>query len=460
MRNPGGQATPTAEKCNDPATNDDEWMTMLLIRMLYVAFYMANGFLQPFLPVYYESLGYKGQIVGLLGSISPFTTFLAGPFWGLLSDTLQAPFFILYTTIAICLVGQVLVGMVNDPYVLMALVCIKSVFGTPIRSIIDSLVLQQIADRSQFGKMRLWGLIGSGLGASVAGYFVEFDPVEVEVEKLTEQTSIFYVIFGFFKGLSGYRLLFFVHVILHIPVFIAVRWLQVDRRNNDARKTTERKTELSSTPQAKLLTSREVLLSVLKNHDAVVFFLMVYAMGISGGIADNFTYARFREIGVSGGNIGASRLFSSGAGALMFWYSSPLSSFLGSERVILFSLLTISIRFGLYTIMDHPIYAYVGEAMRGLTFGCFWSTATVYASDISPEGARATMLLLLNGSYNGIGRSTGAILGGQVQASFGTANVFKFGSVAYLLTACLFAIYKAKFAPHPADRTETKEKIQ
>jgi PPP family 3-phenylpropionic acid transporter len=458
MRNPI-QAASTAEKRNHLTASDDEWMTLLLIRMLYVAFYMAEGFLYPFLPIYYESLGYRGEVVGLLGSITPFTTFLFGPVWGLLSDTLQAPFLILYTSIAISLLGQILVGTVNDPYVLMALVCIKSVFGTPIRSIIDSLVLQQMNDRSQFGKMRLWGLIGSGLGTSIAGYFLEFDPIEVEAEKLTQQTSIFEIFCEFLKGLSGYRLLFFVHVILHIPVFIAVRWLQIDRRNNDARKNVESKTE-SSAPPPKNLTSREALLSVAKNQDAVVFFVMVYAMGISGGIADTFTYTRFREIGASGADIGVSRLFSSGAGALVFWYSGPLSSFLGSEKVIIISLLTVSIRFGLYTIMDHPVYAFAGEAMRGLTFGCFWSTATVYASDISPEGARATVLLLLNGSYNGIGRSTGAILGGQVHASFGTANIFKFGSVAYLLMACIFAIYKEKFAPHKKDRAETKEKIQ
>lgn len=459
MRKPVQDALIT-EKNEQVNVNDDEWRTLVLIRVLYLAYYTADGFLLPFMPMYYESLGHRGAIGGLIGSITPFTSFLVGPFWGVLSDTLQAPYTILYTTITISVLGKVLVGMVNDPYVLMALVCVKAFFGAPVRSIVDSLVLQQMNDRSEFGKMRLWGLIGSGLGTGVAGYFVDFDPIdEVEPDELTQQTTIFGILYKFLKGLHGFRLLFFVHAMLHIPVIIAVRCLQVDNRNSDARKNVERKTETLE-PQTKKLTSYEVLRSVAQNLEAVFFFVVVFAMGVAGGIADNFTYARFREVGASGANIGASRVFSSGAGALMFWYSGPISSFLGPERVILFSLLTVSFRFGLYNVMDNAIYAYVGEAIRGVTFGCFWSTSTVYASDISPDGARATMLLLLNGAYNGIGRSTGAILGGQIQASFGTAKIFEFGFFAYLFAACIFAIYKAKLSSRSKHATDTKEKTE
>lgn len=432
----------------------DDWVTLTLVRMLYTTYYMAEGFLQPFLPEYYASLGYGGQIIGFLGSITPFTTFLVGPFWGVLSDTWQAPFTILYVTISITLLGQLLVGVVDDPYVVMALVCIKSFFGAPDRSIIDSLVLQQMHDRSQFGKMRLWGLIGSGIGTGFAGYFLEGGTVPLEEAVLP--TSLIDIVHRFYQSLTGYRLLFFVHILLHIPVLIVLRFFQVDRRNSDIRKV-ETKTE-SPTPKVEPHTSREVLLSVARNQDAMIFFVVVYAMGIAGGIADNFTYARFREVGASGANMGASRVFSSGAGAIMFWYSGPLNSLLGSDAVMLLSLLTVSLRFWFYAVMDSPFYGYVGETIRGFTFGCFWSTATVYASEIAPDGARATMLLLLNGSYNGIGRSTGAIIGGKLQASLGTSKIFQYGTAAYLLSACLFAVYISKFSSRWERATTAKTK--
>ncbi len=451
MSNTGGMTTPTAAK---RIQEHDDWVTLTLIKMLYTTFYMAEGVLHPFLPEYYASLGYGGQIIGLLGSITPFTTFLVGPFWGVLSDTLDAPFTILYVTISITLLGQLLVGVVNDPYVVMALVCIKSFFGAPDRSIIDSLVLQQMNDRSQFGKMRLWGLVGSGLGTGIAGYFLEGGIVQSDESAIP--TTVIDLLSGFYKSLSGYRLLFFVHILLHIPVFIVLRFFQVDRRNSDIRKVNVQ----IEPPKVPQLTSLEVLLSVARNHDAVVFFVVVYAMGIAGGIADNFTYARFREVGGSGANMGASRVFSSVSGAVMFWYSGPLNSLLGSDAVTLLSLLTVSLRFWFYAVMDTPVYGYIGETIRGFTFGCFWSTATVYASDIAPDGARATMLLLLNGSYNGIGRSTGAIIGGKLQASIGTAKIFHHGAAAFLLMAFLFGVYVSKFSSRRKREEATKEKIQ
>jgi hypothetical protein len=414
----------------------DHWATVVLIRILYFTYYMADAVLHPFLPEYYVSRGYGSQIVGLLGSITPFATFLAGPAWGVLTDSMQAPFAILFATISLSILIQVLVSFVSSPYLVMLLVGLKSILSAPVRSIIDSLVLQQLKDRSEFGKMRLWGLIGAGLGTIMGGYFLEGMPIEVE--GAAGDGAILNFLYRVYNNLVGYRLLFFAHIVLHIPVFVAIRSFQQDQRENTARRAKEK------AHSAHQLSTGEVLISLLTNRDAIIFFLLVYSMGIAGGISDNFTYARFREVGASGKSMGSSRLFSSAIGAVMFWYSGPVSTFLGTESVLLFSLLTVTVRFRLYAVMDHVWYAYVGEGLRGFTFGCFWTSATLYCSDLAPEGARSTMLLLLNGAYNGIGRSTGAVLGGQMQAlTGGTEAIFRYCSVASFALAAVFAAYKS-----------------
>jgi MFS_1 like family len=304
------------------------------------------------------------------------------------------------------------------------------------------LVLQQLTDRSEFGKMRLWGLIGAGLGSIMGGYFLEGMPIDME--GAAGRVSILNLLYLVYNHLVGYRLLFFAHIVLHIPVFVAIRSFQQDQRDNTARRAKEKANSASH------LSTGEVLMSLLTDRDSIVFFIMVYSMGVAGGIADNFTYARFREVGASGKSMGSSRLFSSAVGAVMFWYSGPVNSFLGTQSVLLLSLLTVTLRFRLYAVMDHVWYAYVGEGLRGLTFGCFWSSATVYCSELAPTGARSTLLLLLNGAYNGIGRSTGAVLGGQMRAYTGdTGAVFRHCSVGTFTLAAIFAVYRSTVFPSP-----------
>jgi hypothetical protein len=88
--------------------------------------------------------------------------------------------------------------------------------------------------------------------------------------------------------------------------------------------------------------------------------------------------------------MGMSRLLCSLAGSVMFWYSGELGAWLGMERVMIFSLLSCATRFGLFAVMDAPWYGYIAEMIRGMTFGCFWSTATVYGSQLAPPEVQAT----------------------------------------------------------------------
>eukprot|EP00934_Nitzschia_sp_Nitz4_P007314 Nitzschia sp. Nitz4//scaffold5_size260463//233491//234849//NITZ4_001026-RA/size260463-processed-gene-0.99-mRNA-1//1//CDS//3329555472//7304//frame0 len=429
-------ATATAtenEKEVAEVASKEQGSTMFLIRLLYLTYYMAISVIQPFLPVYYESLGYKGQIIGLIGSITPFTTFLVGPIWGAVSDKYGAPFLILYLTILIALIGQVAVGMVDDPYTIMALVTVQSVFGAPVRSLIDSLVLQQLKDRSHYGKLRLWSLLGTGFGTSLAGSLLNDKQGNSSLPVWDSSMSLQQFLLRLYESMLGYRLLFLAHVLLHIPVLVTLFCFQ---RNRNPKGKSDKSGKAKGP-----LSLRTVFSSVFTNPDALIFFFAVYLMGVAGGIAENFTYVRFREVGGTGLNMGLSRLFSSCAGAVMFYYSGTLGKWLGAERVMVVSLLAVALRFGLFAIMDNPTLGYFAETLRGLTFGVFWSTSILYASQLAPDSVRATMLLVFNGLYNGIGRSTGAIMGGKIQAQMGTSNTFVIGSIANVVFAVFFLLY-------------------
>ncbi len=125
----------------------------------------------------------------------------------------------------------------------------------------------------------------------------------------------------------------------------------------------------------------------------------------------------------------------------MFWFSGRVTRKLGVHNVLVLSMLCAGVRFSLLRRMDHPYYVYLVDFIRGATFGAFWSSSTLYAGKIGPPSLRSSVLLLLNGIYNGIGRSTGAILGGRFQAVFGTNDLFLYCATMNFALALVMGIW-------------------
>ena len=67
----GSCATPTATQTD----GRDRGNNATMIGLFYLIYYVATGIIEPFLPIYFSSLGYGGQIIGVLGSISPIATY-------------------------------------------------------------------------------------------------------------------------------------------------------------------------------------------------------------------------------------------------------------------------------------------------------------------------------------------------------------------------------------------------
>lgn len=68
-----------------------------------------------------------------------------------------------------------------------------------------------------------------------------------------------------------------------------------------------------------------------------MFFAMVFAIGLSSGVIENFAYKRLRELGGTGSVLGVSRLVSSLSGIPMFYYSGAIQ-----KRLSIIGVLTAS----------------------------------------------------------------------------------------------------------------------
>jgi MFS family permease len=375
----------------------DNTNLLALFRVLFFIYYASLGSLLPYLPVYYHSLGHGGQIIGMLGAIKPFTTFLVAPLWGIISDSSGSPFTVLYFTFLVSLVAQLLVAFRHDPHWIMAMVFITAFFNAPVKSLLDAMVISHLEDRSKYGRLRLWGQLGFGVGSSGVGFLLSHSKHRPYTSPI-EGTSMRDHLDEFWQSITGYKLLFFTYALLSIPTFMLIRTF--DNWTRDTSKTTQsdnakNQKKKSKTVQKKNQENTSVWQGIqllLHNSDALLFFSLVLVVGISSGVIENFAYVRIREVGGTGKEMGLSRLVSSMAGAPMFWFSGPLTEMLGADRVLVLSLISYVLRYFNYAFMQSPLQGLPAEALRGVTFAAFWSTCTIYASRIAPKGMQATMV--------------------------------------------------------------------
>ena len=271
-------------------------------------------------------------------------------------------------------------------------------------------------------------------------------------EHLTN-TIFFSFAFVLFLFSRGFKSAFVMHAFLSVITFRFLRGFRTMGGKSAATtatttittgaSTTTQSSAIQQTPKCKS-ESPDVLkgLSQIFTSFSKMFFLFLVLMtGISSGLIENFAYVRMRELGGGGREMGVSRLVSSLGGVPAFWYASAVSKYLGVNIIMLFALLSYAIRFFIYANAKSCWMALPAEAMRGATFGLFWTTATIEANRIAPPGMLATVLAILNAMYGGLGQSLGAIIGGKLQERFGTVKMFMIGGSADLIFVLLASLY-------------------
>ena len=63
---------------------------LFLCKATYFSLFLSLSCIIPFLPIYYDNLGFSASKVGILLSIRPFTGILFAPFWGAVADAYKS----------------------------------------------------------------------------------------------------------------------------------------------------------------------------------------------------------------------------------------------------------------------------------------------------------------------------------------------------------------------------------
>lgn len=330
-------------------------------------FYASLGTVLPYLPIFYRKLGLSEQEVGALGAVNPFVTLLLTPIWAALADRYNIQKTVMISTFALSAFSRV--GYIYLPpkhaWLTGVLVAWSAVLSAPAKPLLDAAVMQLLRRKSAYGRARLFGQIGFGVGSYISGRFVG----------------------------NNLRNMAVAHLALAVPTAYAMyRMIPCSEAaiSDDAVVAAERK------DFALEIKNKFFKMGASRQRELLIFFGAVLAIGIMSGIVENFALNRAIEIsaitGVSN-HFGMIPLAASLAGAPLFWISGRLISQFGVPALLGASLLSYLIRLLLYAYMTAVWQAIPAEMLRGATFATFWAATTYYVYSIAPERHKATMVI-------------------------------------------------------------------
>lgn len=289
--------------------------------------------------------------IGLLGSITPAITFAVSPLWGALADSKNwHKQIMVFTFMGSVLLRTLLVYNTKNVLWFSLIVALSATLNAPVKPLMDTAVMGVLKDKSDYGRCRLFGQCGFGLGSFLSGNFLA----------------------GNVQGI------FTVQCLLALPSMILMMLFSP--------KTSEKSTENVDISKA--------IYYVLKDLKTLVFFFAVLNIGIMSGIIENFCYVRLMELpNIKNTNIlGTCRFIGSLCGMPMFYFSGKISKLVNVNLILTFSFLAFIARFIIYAIVTNPWYALPAEIIRGVTFAGFWAGCTQFVYNASPVGLTATMV--------------------------------------------------------------------
>ena len=193
--------------------------------------------------------------VGLLGAITPAVTFLVSPFWGALADSTgwhKHIMLLTFTGSVIVRAGLALATKNTNILWLYAIVASSAVLNAPVKPLMDSAVMSMLADKSDYGRSRLYGQIGFGLGSYVVGPLISKD----------------------------IKLIFLMQLIFAFPTSVLMAGFEPKKSEKAKQK----------------LDVLAAINHMVSDYKVIVFFLMVFLIGVSSGIVENFAYMRIAEV--------------------------------------------------------------------------------------------------------------------------------------------------------------------
>ena len=389
----------------------------LRFKVLYFCMYGGLGVLAPYVPVFFEKLLMSKFEIGILLMIPSISSFLFAPLWSLLCDRLDIRSEVMLFAL---MMSQVLTFSMYffEAFISMSLVVVLgSVVKAPLTSLLDSLVIDSLVDKTRYGSLRLWGAVAFAITSFLGGAII----ARFEADEVTSVRPFLYVfsLHALFGMLTG---------VIILSITLRTREGKGKGKSKSKSKAAIMKVELVTQDNDRIQkegVSKDITVSVgdiddfgddeiifdsveeekvarvsvslsvwrvLTKDPAVgIFLVVVFFSGIGSGVIDAFLFLRLKQLGGSGLVMGVSRAITCIAEVPCFHISGMLQKRLGTWRLLAITQLAFVIRFTYYSWLTEPWAVLPCEVLHGFTFAIMWSTACTYADEIAPSNVHSTI---------------------------------------------------------------------
>ncbi|GFS36280.1 hypothetical protein NPIL_664191 [Nephila pilipes] len=225
---------------------------------------------------------------------------------------------------------------------------------------------------NDFGRQRVWSILGSFCGPPIAGYILHQ--------------------FAFSGNYKDYSITFICSAIFAI-LSVSSIWIVPSPMNKPAKKMWKKS------------------LQFIRKLEVCLFILLLLVSGSSFGFQAVYGSWYLQEIGASDLVIGVSRGMN-GLYGLPFLYSSKWwIKRIGERKIFVLALLGHAIFCYSFSLLREPWFAVVIEATSVLNYHLFWVAVMQYVTKIAPEGLQATLKVLAGSIHFNIGRIVSTMVG-------------------------------------------------
>ncbi|OQR87786.1 Major Facilitator Superfamily (MFS) [Achlya hypogyna] len=362
--------------------------SLLASKAVYTLFNIGFSAVLNFLPVYFNSYFDKFQI-GVLQTIPCICSMLAPPLWGMVADICQQQRLVHITCLfsGALLMYAIQFASSSFPWTCVLVFC-ANFQAQPSWPLLDQTVLALVTRTgAEYGKQRLYGAVGYGIGAYVTGMIVAH---------------------------YGISWAFTMALIFTVP---AVVFLQMIPPCDDA--------ELVSPSEVSRSSFASGLHILLKRNDVLGLLLVVFLSGTMFGIISAFLTLNLYEL--SGGSaqiVGIAIWCETFSELPAFYFADRIIAKLGTIKVLAISIVAYGARLTCYALMTNPWVALPFEFLHGCTYGLAWAASTQYIYLSAPRGTEGLMMGVLSAVQNGLARGVGTMVGGYLYNTYDAAYMW------------------------------------
>jgi MFS transporter, PPP family, 3-phenylpropionic acid transporter len=345
----------------------------------YFLFFGALCFLMPFLALYYQEIGFSGTQIGLLTGVAPLITLVGAPFWTGLADSTRRHKLIMAMTIVAVIITSLLVSISNQFYILFALVVVFAFFGAPIVSFADTATMNMLGkDKDRYGKIRLWGAVGWGGVAILAGAIIE-------------RFGMAWPFYGYAIGMS-----------LTLLTILALKFPQ----------------QVSVTP------FWDGMRSLITSKHWMFFLGMVLLSGLGMATINSYLFIYMESLGMSKTTMGLALTISTLSEIPVMFFASQLLRKFSPRGLLILALAVIGVRLLGYAFSVAAWQVLLIQLMHGFTFPIIWVAGVSYADKTAPTGLTASAQGMFGSTLMGFGAALGGLTGGLLLQQFSPSEMY------------------------------------